>query len=171
MHEIALTRLAGAQNVDALAQLCRCLYEHQASIAPRLGGILPARSPDEAWERRRRSYITWLERPTGFALLAHRDEELVGYVLGSVESGYQGWAAADDAIGVVHDVVVAPDARGGGIGSTLLDAAEAQLAQHGVCAYRMHVIEANADALRLYERRGMRTVTRVLLGRIAPGRR
>lgn len=165
---VALSCLAGAQQVDVLAPLYEHLHEHHVQLAPRLGGVLPAHSAAESWARRRPSYVAWLERPGGFALLAHRGRETVGYVLGSVEPGYHGWASTDAAIGVVHDVVVAPNVRGGGVGSTLLDAAEAQLAQHGVTAYRMNVIAANTDALRLYDRRGMTTVTRVLLARIEP---
>jgi ribosomal protein S18 acetylase RimI-like enzyme len=166
--ELALSCLAGARYVDVLAGLYGHLHAHQARVAPQLGGLLPARSAPEAWARRRPNYVSWLERPSGFALLAHRGGEIIGYVLGSVEGGYHGWASPDDVIGVVHDLAVAPDARGGGVGSTLLDAAEAQLAQLGAAAYRLNVIAANTDALRLYERRGMKTVTRVLLARIDP---
>lgn len=168
MTHVGLSCLVGAQHVDVLAPLYVHLHEHQIGAAPNLGGMLPARSADEAWQRRRPNYLAWLERPTGFALLAHLAGAPVGYALGSIESGYNGWAAAGDAVGVVHDLVVAPQVRGRGVGSALLDAAEGELAHRGVAAYRLNVIAANTDAVRFYEQRGMTTVTHVLLGRIAP---
>jgi hypothetical protein len=55
--DLALSCIASAQHVDLLASLYADLHEHQARVAPRLGGVLPARSADEAWERRRPSYV------------------------------------------------------------------------------------------------------------------
>jgi ribosomal protein S18 acetylase RimI-like enzyme len=154
--------LIGPEHVDVLAPLYEHLHEHHAKVAPRLGH-LPARTVAESWARRRRRYLTWLERP-GFAMLATEKGELVGYLLASVEGAYQGWHSGE-RVGDVHDISVLPAARNRGIGSALLNAAEAQLALHGIAEYRLSVIAPNTGALRLYRQRGLTPVSHVLLGR------
>jgi ribosomal protein S18 acetylase RimI-like enzyme len=166
---VCLSCLARSEYVDLLRPLYGQLHEHQVDVAPMFGGLLPARTVDAAWTRRRTSYVDWLNRPSGFAILARfeaDDATLVGYVVGSVETGYSGWSSEGDVIGVIHDLVVDVGIRGSGIGSTLLDAVEAEFRARNVATYRLNVVGENRDALRLYERRGMTTVTRVLMGRV-----
>jgi hypothetical protein len=80
----ALSTITSADDVDRLAPLYRHLHEHQAGLAPRLGGTLPARSAAAAWARRRLHYLDWLGRDSGCALLAtDAGGEAIGYVLAS----------------------------------------------------------------------------------------
>lgn len=159
-----MRRVEGAEIIPRLEPLYLTLQEHQGSIAPELGGM-PARSVEDAWALRAEEYRGWLAEPGAFVLLAERNEEIIGYALVSLGSGYQGWISAE-RIGDVVDVVVAPEERGNGIGGELLDAVERHLVDTGTEYLRLRVLAANVDALRLYERRGMKVVSEILLRRI-----
>lgn len=54
----------------------------------------------------------------------------------------------------VHDLAVLPAHRGKGIGTALLDAAEARARELGCCKVTLEVIESNEGARRLYGRQG-----------------
>lgn len=61
---------------------------------------------------------------------------------------------ADSPIARLYSIVVAPSARGRGIGQHLLADLEQQAARHGARGLRLEVREDNAAALALYRRRG-----------------
>lgn len=71
---------------------------------------------------------------------------LAGYVLGSLVAG------KSDAW--IWSLAVAPERRGEGLASVLLDACETALFDRGAEGVRLHVSPTNAHAIRLYERRG-----------------
>lgn len=171
MPQFSFPRLTGPDEVDVLAPLYRHLHEQHVGLAPRLGGILDARTWEDSWARRRRDYVSWLSEPGGFALVARGagGADPAGYVVGSVEEGYAGWASSGDRVGVVRDLVVAPTQRGRGLGTALLVAAEAEFAGLGIGEYRLNVVAQNTGAIRLYERHGMAPVARVFLKRVGPG--
>ncbi len=60
---------------------------------------------------------------------------------------------------LVDQLAVTPAARGMGVGSLLLEAAEARGRAMGVRKMTLHVIAENAGAIRLYERTGYRRVS------------
>lgn len=159
-----LRRVEGAEIIPRLEPLYITLQEHQRSVAPELGGM-PARSVEDAWALRAQAYRGWLAEPGAFVLLAERNEEIIGYALVTVGGGYQGWISAQQ-IGEIIDVIVAPGERGNGIGGELLDAVEGHLVAAGVEHVRLRVLAANVDASRLYERRGMEVVSKILLRQI-----
>ncbi len=76
---------------------------------------------------------------------------VVGFVMFHVESGF---FESDATRGVLDNVFVVPDARGDGVGSALLDHAEAALADRGADVLAVEALWANDAARRLYERRG-----------------
>jgi ribosomal protein S18 acetylase RimI-like enzyme len=123
------------------------------------------RTASESWERRRHSYVEWLSSAGAFLLVASRGERTLGFALVTFAGAYSGWESGE-RVAELKDIVVAPAARGQGIGSALLDRLEAELASVGVSEYRLNVIAANEDAIRLYRRRGMTHVTTVMLGRV-----
>lgn len=123
----------------------------------------PVRTPGESWARRRARYQQWLSSPGAFLILAEGGDGLAGYALVSVGEGMQGWATGD-RVGDVHDIAVLPSERNRGIGTALLDAVEADLANAGIWDIRLNVIAANRQALRLYEGRGMTLIAHTLIG-------
>lgn len=154
----------GLKRLDELEPIYRTLHEHHAVVAPTLAGRT-TRVPAESWARRRARYEEWLASPGAFLILAENGGTLVGYALVSVGLGMQAWATGD-RIGDLHDLAVLPSERNQGIGTALLDAAEAELASAGVGELRINVMAANAAALRLYERRGMTVTAHTLIGPI-----
>jgi GNAT superfamily N-acetyltransferase len=58
--------------------------------------------------------------------------------------------------GIVRDLYVVSGRRGEGIGSRLLDHAEATLRDRGVDVVAVEAVAGNDDAVRFYERRGYR---------------
>lgn len=74
------------------------------------------------------------------------DGDVVGYA----------WFQALEGSGYVRQVVVAPDARGIGLGRQLLEDVASRLRADGATAWRLNVKPDNVPAIRLYERLGMR---------------
>lgn len=82
---------------------------------------------------------------------ARRGDEVVGFVSVALERGaYE----SDVRRGIVHNVYVTPERRGEGIGSDLLDAAEAALEDAGASTVTLETMAANESARRFYRRRG-----------------
>mgnify|MGYP000324330067 CR=1 FL=1 len=95
--------------------------------------------------------------------VARVGDALVGFVMFHVETGaYE----QDTTRGVVDNVFVVPAYRDRGVGSRLLDAAEAALEERGAETLAVSVLAANDAARRLYERRGY-TAQRLVLERPA----
>lgn len=155
----------GAERIEEMGPLYVALHEHHAAIRPRLGDG-PARDAAESWRRRRRRYQAWLAQPGAFALLARRDGEAVGFAVVTVEDGYDSWDCGE-RVGEVHDIALLPAARGGGLGGELLARVAAELAADGVEHHRLLVLGGNDDAVRFYERAGMKIVIQQMLGRTA----
>lgn len=144
--EIEAARLGG------LKPLWRTLYEHQREIAPQLEPwVVPF---EQAWETRRRMEAQWLAaEPRSFVLA---DAALTGYALVRVRSGAEFAASwrVSDPFAELATLVVAPEQRGRGIGSALMDAVEERLRGEGIADLTIGAIATNHDALRFYERRG-----------------
>ena len=64
------------------------------------------------------------------------------------------WVTGD--VAEVESLAVSASERGAGIGTLLLDRVDAELAEAGIEDLQIGVVAANADALRFYERRGLR---------------
>jgi ring-1,2-phenylacetyl-CoA epoxidase subunit PaaD len=67
---------------------------------------------------------------------------------------------ADEGIGCIEAVAVVPELQGRGIGSALMRATEALLADHGLATAELGVEDTNERALRLYRRLGYESVRR-----------
>jgi ribosomal protein S18 acetylase RimI-like enzyme len=87
----------------------------------------------------------------GDGVVVARDGDLVGFVMFTVESGT---FDQDCLRGIVENIFVVPGRRGEGIGSALLDAAEAELGARGVDAVSLEVMAENDRALAFYRRQG-----------------
>lgn len=106
------------------------------------------------------------ELPDKLVLVADLDGTVVGYAYAGVEDN--DYMALRGPAGVIYDVVVDPDHRRQGIGTTLLDAAQAALAARGEPLAVLSTAERNAGAQQLFEKAGFRRtmieMTRELTG-------
>jgi len=84
-------------------------------------------------------------------LLVAEDEQIAGFVMFSVEDGgYE----QDRRRGLIENLYVQPESRNDGIGSTLLETAEARLRQEGVETIALEVLVGNERAREFYARHG-----------------
>jgi ribosomal protein S18 acetylase RimI-like enzyme len=153
---LTITR-AGAEALDRLRPLWLELHHHHQAVGgPALG---PYVDDDESWTACRATYAKLLAGE-GFAFLAERGDELVGYALVAVmpssETLLDDTWRVGERVAEIETVSVAPAERGAGIGSALLDRVDAELAAAGIEDVLIGAVVTNADAIRLYERRGFR---------------
>jgi len=131
----------------------------------RLGALLvrthhdfdPARfiPPTPRTERGYGSFLTsQLAAPDAFVLVADREGEVIGYTYAGLE-GFDYMSLRGPA-GVLHDIVVDPAHRGGGVGRRLLDATLAALRERGARLVVLSTAERNEGAQRLFARAGFR---------------
>ena len=97
-----------------------------------------------------------LDRLAGIGLAAW--ERGIAPLVPTQDDEPAGIAARDGAGDYISDLWVAPGREGRGVGSALLAALEAAIAQAGHGTARLEVLTANARALALYRRRGYRPV-------------
>jgi ribosomal protein S18 acetylase RimI-like enzyme len=159
----ALTR-AGAEALDRLRPLWLVLHHHHQDVGgPALG---PYVDDDASWAARRALYAGFL-RQGGFAVLAERGGDLLGYAMVAItpvqETLMPDTWRTGDRVAEVETLVIAPGARGEGLGTALLDKVDEELAAEGVGDVLIGAIVTNADAIRLYERRGFRPAWLYLL--------
>ncbi|AWK86127.1 GNAT family N-acetyltransferase [Azospirillum thermophilum] len=104
--------------------------------------------PDDPWDAA--SIATLAGPPGGFAVLALAGEQPVGFVLARV--------AAEDA--EILAIGVLPEARGGGLGRRLVEAAMEGAGRLGATALFLEVAEDNDAARALYKTCGFYSVGR-----------
>jgi ribosomal protein S18 acetylase RimI-like enzyme len=152
---VVVRRLERTDELDALEPLWLALHRHHRTVLPER--LLVA---DDAvsWQRRRRVYLDWLESGTAVALLAERDSRLVGYAFAHVIDGPDETFAVGRRYAELYSLSVAPEARGAGIGTRLLDELDRHLAAASIVDLVVAVMTDNRAARRFYERRGLRAV-------------
>lgn len=91
---------------------------------------------------------------TNVVLVAELAGEVIGYVFAGVAP--RSWMELRDEAGFVHDVIVATDARGQGIGGRLVEAAADWLVERGVPRVMLWTAEKNDAGQRLFARLGFR---------------
>jgi ribosomal protein S18 acetylase RimI-like enzyme len=151
--------LAGADRVDEVRELWLELHRHHRTVV----GTLPLVEDDEAsWQRRRALYVNRLIAETGFLVLAVARQAAVGYALVCTEHGPDDTFPLGDTYAELYSLSVAASHRGRGVGTRLLDFVDAELARRSIRDLKVAVMTGNADAQRLYERRGLRPAETVL---------
>lgn len=85
-----------------------------------------------------------LEHSPGISLVAERDGQIVGAVLGS----------QDTRRGYVHHLVVAPAARGQGLGRRLMEEVLARFAAAGIPKVHLFVLKSNPEVESFYRHLG-----------------
>lgn len=142
--------------LDGLEPLWLSLLDHHVEVG---AAGLPVVNRDLSWPRRRRFYLELLEQPETVVVTASRAGDPVGYCVAHVRHGADATRPTGDVIGEIESLAVLASERGRGIGTLLLDAAEAHLASHGARDVMLAVLVGNADAIAFYERRGMAPIT------------
>ena len=142
---------AGAERVDELEPLWLELHRHHRRVSAQ-----PVVADDAAsWSRRRSWYLDMLAGGEDVVLIAERGGRPVGYAFLHMHHGPDDTWPVDGRWGEVVSLSVLSEERGAGVGTALLDAVDAELAARGVADLQVAVMAGNADALRLYERRGL----------------
>ncbi|MCD6369169.1 MAG: ribosomal protein S18-alanine N-acetyltransferase [Thermoproteales archaeon] len=102
-------------------------------------------------------------------LVAEKEKEVVGYIMCRIEWGRSFFRHLPTRLGHVISIAVLPEARGIGIGKTLmLKAMEAMKKVYDVHEYYLEVRASNLSAIRLYEKLGFKIV-RLLKGYYSDG--
>ena len=150
---------AGAERVDELEPLWLALHRHHRAVA-----AAPVVADDAAsWERRRSWYLEMLAGGgDDVILIAESEGKPVGYAFLHMHQGPDDTWPVGERWAEVVSLSVLPGARGAGVGTALLDAVDAELERRGVRDLQVSVMAGNADAIRLYERRGLRPAELVL---------
>jgi ribosomal protein S18 acetylase RimI-like enzyme len=134
-------RAATGDDVAVVTELWVTLAREQRAHGSHL---LPAANRDQA-----RDLVAQYVHADGVAVAD--DDGVVGFVMFHAETGF---FETDATRGVVDNVYVTPDARDEGVGSALLDYAEAELAERGATVLAVEALWENEPARRLYEGRG-----------------
>ena len=98
--------------------------------------------------------LSQLEEPRAVLMVADRGGDAIGYAYGAVE-GYDYMALRGPAA-VLHDLIVAPEWRGQGVGRALLEATITALTVQGAPRVVLATAERNQSAQRFFERMGFR---------------
>jgi ribosomal protein S18 acetylase RimI-like enzyme len=158
--------VADATRLDDVGPLFKSMVEHHRTVS---GQDWPVRDADAAWDRRRREYVGWLAEGRTWLLLAvsqtSPQDSPAGYAMVRLTEPGPTWDLGE-VVGDLESLAVADDARGGGIGTILMDAARDLLRARGARFWSVGVVEANDGAVRLYERNGFRPYYREMLGRV-----
>ncbi|HET6508919.1 MAG TPA: GNAT family N-acetyltransferase [Baekduia sp.] len=141
--------------LDDLRPLWLALRTHHHQVAPDLG---PVRGDEETWRLRRAQYEEWLTNdPRNFVLVARRGGggRAIGYAFARVADSSSPTWDGERVVLDVETLVVAPEARGAGVGARLLAVLREEVARRGYDRLTLTVVSANRDALRFYEREGL----------------
>lgn len=143
---------AGPDDLHELEPLWRSLHRHHRRVAE-----VPVVTDDElSWQRRSAWYRSMLDAGEAFLLVARDGSEAVGYALVQVRPGEDDTWPFGAQMAELVSLSVAPQRRGGGIGTALMDAVDAELERRGIADLEVAVMAGNSRALAFYERRGLR---------------
>lgn len=141
--------MAGVTDTAAVT-IRRAVLEDEAALLELDGSAWSAESGFPSLTRtEREAFFDERAKPEAH-LVALYGDRLAGYL--RLKEKYP----FEEGAGVlgIYGLAVAPDARGLGIGSTLLDAAEAEARRRGARKLCLNVFATNERARRLYERHG-----------------
>jgi len=154
-----------AGHLDAVEPLWRSLIDHLRES----DSVVELVPHELSWPRRRALYQEVLADGDSFALGAWRGDRLIAYAVMRVLPPDPVWFTGSH-FAELTSLSVAPEERGAGVGTVLLDAVEDGLLAHGIDQYCIGVDTVNDGAQRFYARRGFRDGFHLLHGWIA-GRR
>ncbi len=140
-------RVATESDTESLAQL----FAHVQALHR---DALPWEFIDPDVLAAEHSFAQQMTDPEVLVLLAYRDEEPIGYLLGKELHRQANLFTAATSFFHVHQMAVTPDARRSGVGRALMGAAEAEAAKRGLAGVRLNTWAFNTSAHRFFERLG-----------------
>ena len=150
-------QVGSVDDLDLVGPLWVAVHHRHCESMPELA---PYVDDAETWRASRNLYQDLFAKSDTLLLLAFVDDELVGYGLTHVMPLADSWIEdtwqTGDRIGEIESLSVLPEYRGSGLGSELLERLETHLHECGVDDLILGALAGNADAIRLYERRGYR---------------
>ena len=159
------TVTAGRERLDEVEPLFRAMHEHHRAGRPRAVAVRPFRSGEEAWERRREHYRALLDSGRGHLRLAQEGERVIGYAVVS-EIGGQAALVTGARMAELESLSVLPGERGAGVGRALMAAVHELVRGLGIEDLMLYVMDGNDEAMRFYERFGMRPYLHVMVGAV-----
>jgi ribosomal protein S18 acetylase RimI-like enzyme len=151
MSDLEITQLE-PERLDDLEPLWRSLHRHHREVSD----LAVLADDDLSWERRKAWYGPAVAGGRAFALVARRGGSPVGYAFVEVRDGDDDTWPYGRRMAELVTLSVAPDSRGGGVGTALMDAVDAELERRGVYDLEIAVMAGNDRARAFYERRGLR---------------
>jgi ribosomal protein S18 acetylase RimI-like enzyme len=156
----------GVDRIDDLRTLFLALHDHHRGVS-----AMPLTEPDDrAWAERVATYTGHFRDGHAVLHLALQADRLVGYAFTVLHDGTDDTFELAPRYAELYTLAVAPDVRGGGIGTALLDAVDATLDELGIRSLTVAVMTDNEAAIRLYRRRGL-VPAELILMRIEPKER
>ena len=156
--------LAGVESLPRIEPLTRSLHEHHRTVDPAIPGV-PLRDTDAWWAVRRQRYRAWLDEPDTFLLIADDDGGAIGYALVTFHDRDDS-NATGDRLAELQSLVVSPERRGDGLGTSLLHEVYRQVRRRGAEEMIIGVLATNEAAMRLYRRAGFRPWVVLTLGTV-----
>ena len=154
-----------ADQLADLEPLWRSLHRHHRAVA-----AVPVLADDDlSWQRRRDWYRSLLAGGSAFALAARDGGTAVGYAFVDIRPGDDDTWPVGAHLAELVSLAVAPDQRGRGVGTALMDAVDAELERRGIPDLEVAVMVGNERAIAFYERRGL-AVGELLMFRFGTGR-
>jgi ribosomal protein S18 acetylase RimI-like enzyme len=142
-------RKATRRDLPKIAKLAgELVRQHHAFDAQRFLLIENPESGYEWWFNKE------LENKKALVLCAKLDGKIVGYAYARLEP--KDWNALLDAHGALHDILVAEEARGQGIGRKLLERVQSELRERGALRIVLHTAIKNRAAQKLFASVGFR---------------
>jgi ribosomal protein S18 acetylase RimI-like enzyme len=142
-------RKATRRDVPKIAKLAgELVRQHYGFDAQRFLFIENPESGYEWW------FGKELDNNKALILCAKLDGKIVGYAYARLEP--KDWNALLDAHGALHDILVAEEARGKGIGRKLLQRIQADLRERGAARIVLHTAIKNRAAQKLFASVGFR---------------
>lgn len=136
-------------DLDVLEPLWRSLMDRHREVWE----LVPMRSYEDSWPRRRAQYREWLAAPGSFVLVARRHGQLLGYAVVGIHEADETYATRE-RLAEIHTLAVLPGERDRGLGATLMEQVERRLLADGVTDVLVGTMHGNDAAQRFYERRG-----------------
>ena len=146
---------ASIDSVDTLQPLWTTLHHHHQDVSPHLG---PWVDDVRAWSVIRKLLVN--SAADGLLFVAHSGGTPIGLASAAIynadELGYADTWLTGNRIAETKFLVVADEARGQGVGATLLRTVDCELARRGTHDHLIGVIEPNLDAIRFYQSKEFR---------------